>query len=138
MITAEINRQLMIRVSNEVGTLAEVTSAISAYGINMIAVCAYAVDDTVAMMFVTEDNNEARKILEAKGLNVEEQEVVLVALDNRPGALQNVTGKIAAAGIDLKLMYGSVDPESKICRNVLVSDNNLDVVMVIKTELSRG
>ncbi len=138
MITAEAARQLMIRVSNEVGTLAEVTSAISAFGINMIAVCAYAIDDTVAMMFVTEDNNEAKKILESKGLQVQEEEVVLLTLDNQPGALQTVTTKIAEAGIDLRLIYGSVAAQEDSSRVVLISDNNLDVVMIIKTELSRG
>ena len=37
MVHAEWNRQLMISVPNTVGTLAEVTSAISSSGINLIA-----------------------------------------------------------------------------------------------------
>lgn len=138
MIHADIGKQLMIHLSDEVGKLAEVTTAISASGINMTAVCAYASEGNVAVMCVTEDNNEAKAILESKGLIVQEEEVVLLSVDNKPGTLQTVTNHIAAAGIDLKLMYGSVDASAEMSKIVLISDSNHDVVMVIKTELERG
>ena len=138
MIKAELGRQLMIRVDDEVGTLAEVTSAISSYGINLIAMCAYSVDKTVAIMFVSEDNNAAKQILEKQGFEVQEQEIVLLSIDNKPGMLQVVTDKIAEAGIDLRLLYGSVEENAQICRVVLISNNNLDVMMIIKSELERN
>ncbi len=138
MVHAEMSRQLMISLDNNVGTLAEVTSAISASGINMVALCAYAVGKTVAIMFVTEDNNAARKILEGQGCPVREEEVILLSLENKPGALQSVTDKLAESGIDLKLIYGSVDKDSKTSRLVVIAENNLDVMMVIKTQLERG
>ena len=138
MIKAELGRQLMIRVDDEVGTLAEVTSAISSYGVNLIAMCAYSVDRTVAIMFVSEDNNAAKQILEKQGFDVQEQEIVLLSIDNKPGMLQVVTDKIAEGGIDLRLLYGSVEESAKACRIVLVSNNNLDVMMIIKSELERN
>ena len=138
MVHAEMSRQLMISLDNNVGTLAEVTSAISASGINMVALCAYAVGKTVAIMFVTEDKNAARKILEGQGCPVREEEVILLSLENKPGALQSVTDKLAESGIDLKLIYGSVDKDSKTSRLVVIAENNLDVMMVIKTQLERG
>jgi len=128
----------MVSVSDKVGTLAEVTSVVSSSGINLIALCAYAVKDMVAIMFVTEDNNAAKKLLEEKGISVIEEEVIMLTLENKPRSLQRVTDKIAEAGIDLKLMYGSVDKESEVSPIVLISDNNLDVMMLIKTELERG
>jgi len=66
MYKAELYTQLMIYVNNEVGKLAEVTRVISASGINLIAVCAYAVDNTGVIMFVTEDNEKAKKTLKNK------------------------------------------------------------------------
>lgn len=138
MVRAELGRQLMIRLDNKVGSLAEVTSIIAASGINLIAICAYEVDNTVAVMFVTEDNNGSRRLFEDRGIGVQEEEVILLTVDNKPGALQRVTEKIAEAGIDLHLLYGSVEKGSEASRIVIISRNNLDVMMLIKTELERG
>ena len=137
MISAMLDKQLMIMTKNAVGSLAEVTSIISSSGINLVAICAYAINDMVAFMFVTEDNNAAKGLLESQGYSVQEEEIVLLSLDNKPGALQRVTDKIAEAGIDLRLVYGSVDKEAKMSRVVLIANNNLDVMMVIKMLLER-
>lgn len=138
MVKAELNRQLMIQLEDAAGTLAEVTSVVSASSINIIALCAYALQGKVAIMFVTEDNNGAKSVLEQKGFDVQEQEVVLLTLDNKPGALQFVTNKIAEAGIDLSLMYGSTDKDAVQSPIVLISKNNLDVMMLIKTQMERS
>ena len=137
MVKAELNRQLMIQLKNTTGTLADITNIISSSGINMIALCAYALENTVAIMFVTEDNNEAKRLLEEKGFDVQEEEVILLTIENKPGALRQVTNKIAEAGIGLNLMYGSTDPNAETSPLVLISQNNLDVMMIIKTELER-
>lgn len=138
MIKAVLERQLMIQVDNDVGMLAAVTSIITSTGINLLANCAYAVDKKAAFMFVTDDNNGARKLLEAQNIKVQEEEVILLSIDNKPGVLRAVTDKMAEAGINLTLMYGSVDPGAEIARLVMVSKNNLDVMMLIKTELERS
>ena len=138
MISVELDRQLMISLDDNVGSLAEVTNMISASGINMVAICAYAANQKVAIMFVTEDNNGARKILEDQGYNVREEEVILLSVENKPGALQAVTDKIAEAGINLKLIYGSVAKEGKVSRIVLISENNMDVMMMIRMEFGRS
>ena len=138
MVSAVFDKQLMICVSNKVGTLAEVTSVIAASGINLVAMCAYALADMVAIMFVTEDNNEAKKQLEQRNLNVVEEEVILLTIENKPGTLQRVTEKVAEAGIDLTLIYGSVEKEGKYSRIVLISRDNLEAMMIIKMILERN
>lgn len=138
MVQAEISKQLMIRVDNRVGSLAEVTSFLSASGINLIAICAYEIEGLVSIMFVTDDNNATKGILERNNIKVQEEEVILLTIDNKPGALQKITDKIAEAGINLKLIYGSVAQNVNVSRIVLLSDNNLDAMMIIKTELERG
>ncbi|MBL8012838.1 MAG: ACT domain-containing protein, partial [Candidatus Omnitrophica bacterium] len=97
MINAILDSQLMIRVDNKVGTLAEVSSVISASQINLLAISASAVDNVGHLYFVTENNAEAKRLLKQKKYDVREEKVVLVTLDNKPGALQGVTTKIAQA-----------------------------------------
>ena len=138
MVSAVFEKQLMISVSNKVGTLAEVTSVIAASGINLVAMCAYAIADMVAIMFVTEDNNEAKRLLEKRNFSVAEEEVILLTIENKPGALQIVTEKIAEAGIDLVFIYGSVEKEGKFSRIVLISRDNMEAMMIIKMMLERS
>ncbi|MBI3617158.1 MAG: hypothetical protein HY210_02945 [Candidatus Omnitrophica bacterium] len=137
MIKAELARQLMVRGDNEIGMLAQITRVISKSEINLTALCAYSIGSNVAVMFVTDDNNEAKRLLTAKGYDIQEEEVILLSIDNQPGALQRVTDKIAEAGIDLTLVYGSVDESAAVNRSVVISSNNLEVMMIIKTELER-
>jgi hypothetical protein len=138
MIKAELGKQLMMSADNEIGLLAAVSSTIAAAGINLVGTCAYAVKGKAAFMIVTDDNNAAKKLLESHRFNVVEEEVILLSMDNKPGVLRKVTEKIVAAGIDLRMMYGSVDPTAEIARIILISKNNLDVLMLIKTELERS
>ena len=128
----------MLQVNNDVGMLASVTSVITSTGINLLANCAYAVDDKAAFMFVTDDNNAAKKLLESHNMKVQEEEVILLSIDNKPGVLRAVTEKMASEGINLRLMYGSVDPNAEVAQIVLIAENNLDAMMLIKTELERS
>ena len=133
MTSATVSKQLIITVNNKVGTLAEVTSVVSNVGINLIAVCAYAVDNKGVIIFVTEDNNQAKKLLKEKKYDVREEEVILLTLDNKPGELQKITAKISKAGIDLTLIYGSVEQKGKTSRIILVSENNNAALAAIQT-----
>jgi hypothetical protein len=132
MISAILDSQLMITVNNKAGTLAEVTSVIAASKINLVAISAYAVDNVGHIVFVTENNKEAKKLLQKQKYEVHEEGVVLVTLDNKPGALQKVTTKIAQAGIDLTLIYGSVDKDSIISRVVMISEDNQSLLLAIR------
>ena len=67
MVSAEKSNHLIITVNNKVGTLAEIAGVISSSGINLIAVCAYAVDNTGFIMFASEDNKKAKELLEQRG-----------------------------------------------------------------------
>ncbi|MBL7196502.1 MAG: hypothetical protein ISS47_00230 [Candidatus Omnitrophica bacterium] len=132
MTNAVLGKQLIITVNNRVGTLAEVSGVVSSSDINLIAVCAYAVDNKGVIMFVSEDNNKAKKLLKAKNYDVREEEVILFTVDNKPGALQSITQRIANAEIDLTLIYGSVEQKGKTSRIVLISEDNKAVLTAVK------
>ena len=132
MVKALLEKQLLITVDNKVGTLAEVSHVVSSSGINLIAICAYGVDNKGTIMFVSENNKEAAKLLKAKKYDVREEEVVLLTLDNKPGALEGVTKQVADLGVDVNLIYGSVDKDGKTCRLVLVSEDNATVLMALR------
>ena len=132
MNKATLEKQLMITVDNKVGTLAEISTVIAAEGINMIALCAYAAGNTGVVMFVSEDNAKAKRLLKAKKYNVREEEVVLFNVENRSGALQAITQRIANAGIDVTLMYGSVHKQGRTSPMVMTSEDNEAALTIIR------
>jgi hypothetical protein len=132
MVDATADKQLIITVTNQIGALAEITKTISTAGINLIAVCAYGVDNKGFVMFVSEDNKRAKQLLKTRGYDVREEDVILLSLDNKPGILQTVTEKVADVGIDVNLVYGSVDPKGKVSRIILITEDNQAVLMALK------
>ena len=132
MTIAALDKQLVITVDNQVGTLAQISSVVASSGINLIAICAYAVDNRGVIMFVSDNNDLAKKLLQAKKYDIREEDVVVVSLDNKPGALQSICERISRAGIDLNLMYGSVDKAGKTSRVVFIAENNNAVLTVLK------
>ncbi|MDD3375110.1 MAG: hypothetical protein PHY73_05245 [Candidatus Omnitrophica bacterium] len=133
MVDVDLGKQLLVKVSNSVGTLAEVSSLISSSGINLLAVCAYAVDKNGLMMFVCDNHKRAIKILKEKKYDVREEEIVFLTVDNKPGALLSATQRISECKIDITLLYGSVEQKSKKSRIVLIAENNNAVIAAIKT-----
>lgn len=136
MIQAVLDKQLIITVNNQIGTLAEITKLVAGSGINMVAICAYGVDNKGFVMFVSENNRQAKALLESKHYDVREEEAILLSLDNKPGTLQSVTEKIADVGIDVNLIYGSVDKKAKTSRIVLISEDNQAVLMALKAKVA--
>ncbi len=126
-----LDKQLVITVDNRVGSLAEVTNVVSSSGINLLAVCAYGVDNKGVIMFVSDNNDQAKKLLKTKKYDVREEEIILVSLDNKPGTLKTITKKIADVGIDINLIYGSVDKGGKTSRIVLISEDNQAVLLAM-------
>lgn len=132
MAKAILGKQLMISIGNRVGALAEASSIVSDAGINLVAVCAYVIDNKGFILFVTEDNDKAKNILKAKKYDVREEDVIIITLDNKPGTLKSITEKIANAGIDLTLLYGSAEEKGKTSKVVIVSENNKLAFAAIK------
>ena len=134
MTSAVIGKQLLVSVNNEVGALSQAAGIVADAGINLIAVCAYVIDNKGFILFVTDDNNRAKSVLKSKKYEVSEEEVIIVTLDNKPGTLKTVTEKISNIGVDLTLLYGSVEEKGKTSKVVIVSENNkLALAAITKT-----
>ncbi len=97
---------LVIELENTPGALAAVADAVSDAGINIAA--ATCLDDSHrAELHILVPHAEAAKhLLGISHLEVtRERDVVVVDVDDRPGALAELTHKIAKAGVNLDLVY---------------------------------
>jgi hypothetical protein len=131
MANVRLQRQLLAVIENRVGMLAEVSSVVSGAGINIQAINAYTADSKANFRLITDNNRKAHELLQSKGYQVSEQEVVTVELPNKIGVLKTVADKLKSAGIDLEFIYGTTC--SGGCDSLLVfaANNNAQAQKIL-------
>lgn len=101
-----LGEEVTITTRNKVGILADVAMMLANKGINVDAVLGYEVGITGKVFLVTSANlviiNELKK---KKYRMVKETEVVLVDLENKPGALKVVATEMKENNIDIRYAY---------------------------------
>lgn len=101
-----LGEEITITTENKVGILADVSKMLSLKGINIEAVLGYEVGTKAKLLVVTNANlvivNELKKM---KYKSVKETEVLLVDLDNKPGALKVVSTEMKENKIDIRYVY---------------------------------
>jgi hypothetical protein len=97
---------LVIEVENHPGALADVAKAISDAGVNIAAATCLGNGRTAELHILVPHAAAAKHALAISQLAVtREREVAVVEVDDRPGVLADLAGKIAAAGVNLDLVY---------------------------------
>jgi hypothetical protein len=97
---------LLIRVENEPGMLAKVAAAVSDAGVNLSAATCTKPGDSADLHVLVKHPEAAKHALAIAGLAVTaEREVVVVDIDDRPGALADLARRVADAGVNLDLVY---------------------------------
>jgi hypothetical protein len=97
---------LAIEIENAPGALARIAAAISDAGVNIAAATCVGPGQTAELHILVPHAEAARHALAISHLAVtREREVVVVDVHDHPGVLADLTRKIAAAGVDLDLVY---------------------------------
>jgi len=122
------NKEITVAVENKVGALADISKTLSDSGINLDAVAGYASGNEAKIMIVADNAQGAQEVLRKSGYkSIKENEIVVVELENKPGALKYITQALAAEGLDIKHIYGTACACASGCPCRLVlstSDNN--------------
>jgi hypothetical protein len=101
-----IETDLLIEVENKPGALAAVAAAISDAGVNISAATCTRPGDTARLHILVKHPEAAKHALATALVTVTSQrEVVVVDADDRPGVLADLARMVAAAGVDLDLLY---------------------------------
>ncbi len=97
---------LAVTVDDKPGEPADVGQATGRAGINIDGVCCFSCEGQFAVHLLVEDATAARRAVEDAGYaSIEERDVVVVQLQDRPGALGETRRKIADAGANIELAY---------------------------------
>jgi len=96
----------VIHVPNEPGALARVAAAVSDAGVNLAAATYVGSGDLADLHILVKHAEPTRRVLEPVGLTVaEENEVVVIEAEDRPGVLADLARRVADAGININLVY---------------------------------
>jgi len=97
---------LVIDIENTPGALAQVATAISDAGVNIAAATCVGPGERAELHILVPHAEAVKHALAISHVAVtREREVVVVDVQDRPGVLADLARKIAAAGVNLELVY---------------------------------
>jgi hypothetical protein len=97
---------LTVRLEDRPGTLASACEALGAAGVNIDGICAYPAGTAGQVHLLVEDGVGGRRALMDAGHEVvADRNVIVTAVEDRPGAAGELLRKIADAGVNLELVY---------------------------------
>lgn len=112
----KLSKQYSVFLENRVGALAELCKLISDRAINIYAICAIDTIEEAVLRIVPENETETRDVLQDAGFRLIETDVILVELDNIPGATGKIATQLSDAGINIDYVYASTHSDcSKAC-----------------------
>ena len=100
-------KQLLVRGTNQPGTLAQVCTEMAKVAVNISAIMATP-GPTGVIRIVATPYAAAEKVLDNLGMAYVEEEAITVRATDRPGALGRITRKLADAGINIEYAYGTI------------------------------
>ncbi len=131
-----LGREISVVVVNEIGALSRVTSFLVNHGINLEAIAGYSnnVGDQAGLMFITNDNVSAVETLVSNGyLDTKENEIIIVELENTPGALKNISERLAQNSINITYIYCTTCRGGCPAKIILSTNDNLRAMSVLKS-----
>jgi len=132
---AELAKELSVIVSNEIGLLDRMSKHLAERGINIEAIAGYEMEESgeAQIMMVVDNARRAGDALEQQGFgSVTEHDIIIVELDNRPGALNTITSLLAHRGINVRYIYATVSSEGSSVRVVLSTSDNERAFVTLK------
>jgi hypothetical protein len=97
---------LAVTVDDNPGVLAGMGEAIGKAGINISGVCGAAAGAGSVVHLLVDDAAATRRALEGAGFSaIQEREVLVLDIEDKPGALGEVARRIANAGVNIELVY---------------------------------
>ena len=101
---------LTIGLADRPGRMAEATAALARAGINIRGACGYVCDERGIFHVVVDDVERAKRaLIDASFEILAEREVILARVEDRTGAAAAVLREIAAAKVNVDLLYLTVD-----------------------------
>ena len=99
-------KDLAVELEDRPGTLADLGETLGNAGINIDGGCGFPVGGRATIHILVEDAVAARTAIEGAGLSVvDERDVLLLDVTDKPGELGAIARRMADAGVNIDLVY---------------------------------
>jgi hypothetical protein len=101
---------LTVGLVNRPGSLLRASDALGRAGVNIEGAAGYVCEGLGVYHVLVEDAERARRALIDAGLEIQaERRVVITPVENRPGSAATLLRRVADAGVNIDLLYTTVD-----------------------------
>ncbi len=117
-------KQISVFVENKHGKLSTVTRILAESGVSIRALCMADTTDFGIFRLIVSDYVLAEKVLKAAGITCSVTEVLVVEIEDKPGAFADAMALLADGHISLEYVYAFLTPEvGKAYIIIRVEDN---------------
>ncbi len=106
-------KQLTVALENRPGALAQMAQILADAKINVVALLGSTAGTQGSAQVVVDDIRKAKKALDKAGMSYTEGTLEQFELNNKPGALAEVAGKLAKKGMNIDSAYATMPKEAK-------------------------
>jgi hypothetical protein len=99
--------QLSVSMENTPGQLGRLCRVLTQAGVNIKGITVSDASDVSIIRLIVSNPKAAQKALREAGLPFVSQEVLIMELEDKPGALEEMAFRLAEAGINVQYIYGS-------------------------------
>ena len=101
---------LTIGLANRAGTLASACDALGRAGVNIEGIAGIVIDERPAIhVLVTDAEHASRALIDAGFELLARRQVAVVPVENRPGEGARLLRRVADAGVNIDLVYTTLD-----------------------------
>lgn len=108
-----LKKQFTLYLENRPGELARITRTLAREKINIEGISAYTSADVGLVQIVVSNAPRTRAVLRKADVAYTIQDVALITLPNKPGALAEITAKIAESGLNISYLYATACTSAK-------------------------
>ena len=112
----------IIQAENRPGALADLAEAIGQRGINITGISGSTWDSAGAIALITNDDSGTRSILDERGADYRETELVAAAMEDRPGTLGDAARRLADRGVNIEAIVPTGMQGSRVTVAFAVDD----------------
>jgi len=99
--------QITVSLANKPGALAQLCSTLGKAGVNITALLAPEIRGRGKVRVLVDNPEKAKEALNTAKVRFSEEEVIALNLDNRPGAIAEVSEKLAQSKINIRYSYAT-------------------------------
>jgi hypothetical protein len=137
---ALLTKQISVTVVNKIGVLDLMAGYLADRGINIEAIAGYEIpgSNQATIMLVVDDTRHASEAIKERDFGpIEEIDVIMVELDNKPGALKTVTNLLAFKGINIRFIYATTSLDACPVRVIISTSDNEAAFITLKKSAAK-